>query len=426
MNTDSHKLLDNRPDSGERQIRKVRAQFPMLEKTMHGKSLVYLDSAATTYKPLSVIESIRQFYAEQYATVHRSVYDFAARATQRYQAVRQMVKQFLNAAFVEEIVFTKGTTEGINLVANSFLRAFAKPGDEVILSVMEHHANLVPWQMVCAERGIVLKWIPMNEQGELNIEAFEEMLTEKTKIVSVAHIANVTGTWNPVEHIISLAHARGAKVLIDGAQSAAHLTVDVQKLGADFYVFSGHKAYGPTGVGVLYGKKALLEKMPPYQGGGDMIEEVFLDRAVYQKTPLKFEAGTPPIAEAIGLGAAIQFIESIGRPNIEAWETELLKDATRKMLTIPGLRILGTAPRKGAIISFQIDDLHPLDIGTLLDIRGIAIRTGTLCAQPTLREFGVAQTARISFGIYNTLAEVDLFIQALKEVILLLRPALSY
>ncbi|MBS1658816.1 MAG: cysteine desulfurase [Bacteroidetes bacterium] len=410
----------------EHEIRKIRPYFPMLQRQMHGKPFIYLDSAATTHKPLAVIEAMSRFYSEEYATVHRSVYDFAAQATDHYQTVRNQVKQFLNAAFVEEIVFTKGTTDGINLIANSFLKAFAKPGDEVILSMMEHHSNLIPWQMVCAERGLTLKWIPMNAQGELELDEFERLLTDRTKIVSVAHIGNVTGTVNPIEKITQMAHSRGAKVLIDGAQSAAHVGVDVQKLGVDFYVFSGHKAYGPTGIGVLYGKKALLEKMPPYQGGGDMIEEVFFDRAVYQQAPLKFEAGTPPIAEVIGLGAALQFIESVGRDKIEAWELELLRYATQKMEEIPGLRILGTAPGKGGIISFQIEQLHPLDIGTLLDIRGIAIRTGNLCAQPTLRQLGVAQTARISFGVYNTHAEVDAFIQALKEVILLLRPTLSY
>lgn len=410
----------------EHHVRKIRSQFPMLEKTMHGKPFIYLDSAATTHKPLCVLDAMRQFYTEQYATVHRSVYDFAAQATDRYTTVRQQIQKFLNAALPEEIVFTKGTTEGINLVAHSFLRAFAQAGDEVIISEMEHHSNMVPWQMVCAERGIHLKIIPMNDRGELIMDGFDALLTDRTRLVSVAHIANATGTLNPVEQIIEKAHGRGAKVLIDGAQSIAHLEVDVQKLGADFYVFSGHKAYGPTGVGVLYGKRSLLEKMPPYQGGGDMIDEVTLEGATFQHPPLKFEAGTPPIVEVIGLGAALLFIESIGRPLIAQWEMGLLEHATQKMLTIPGLRIIGTAPRKGAIISFQIDDLHPLDIGTLLDIRGIAIRTGNLCAQPALRAFGLKQTARISFGIYNTLAEIDQFVHALKEVILLLRPALSY
>ncbi len=393
---------------------------------MHGKTFIYLDSAATAHKPASVVEAMNRFYLEQYATVHRAVYDFASHATDRHHAVRDQLKNFLNASFAEEIVFTKGTTEGINLVANSFSKAFVQPGDEILISVMEHHSNIVPWQMVCKERGAHLKFIPITPRGELDMEAFENLLTDRTKLVSVAHIANATGTINPVEKIIECAHARGAKVLLDGAQSAAHMLVDVQKLGVDFYAFSGHKAYGPTGIGVLYGKKHLLEKMPPYQGGGDMIEEVTLQSSTYQHPPMRFEAGTPPIAEVIGLGEAIHFIESIGRDKIAAWEQDLLDYATKKMLGIKGLRIMGTAPEKGAIISFSIDDLHPLDIGTLLDIRGIAIRTGNLCAQPTLKHFGVAQTARASFGMYNTMEEVDLFVAALKEVSLLLRPSLSY
>lgn len=410
----------------EHEIWKIRPYFPMLQKQMHDKPFIYLDSAATTHKPLAVIEAMTRFYSEQYATVHRSVYDFAAQATSQYQTVRNQVKQFLNAAFVEEIIFTKGTTDGINLVANSFLKTFAQQGDEVILSMMEHHSNLVPWQMICAEKGLKLKLIPMNSRGELELDQLDLLLTDRTKIVSITHIGNVTGTVNPIEKITQMAHSRGAKIFIDGAQSAAHLAVDVQKLGVDFYAFSGHKAYGPTGIGILYGKKALLEKMPPYLGGGDMVDEVFFDQATYQHPPLRFEAGTPPIAEVIGLGAALQFIESIGRDKIEAWELELLYYATKRMQEIPGLRILGTAPQKGGIISFQVENLHPLDIGTLLDIRGIAIRTGNLCAQPTLRQLGVAQTARISFGIYNTPADIDAFVQALKEVILLLRPTLSY
>lgn len=410
----------------EYNVKKIRQQFPMLQRPMHGKPLIYLDSAATVHKPLSVIEAMSRFYSEQYATVHRAVYDFAARATDKHHAVRNRVKQFLNAAFPEEIIFTKGTTDGINLVANSFSKAFVNPGDEILISVMEHHSNIVPWQMVCQERGAHLKFIPMDDRGELIFEEFEKLLTERTKLVSIAHIANATGTLNPIEEIIKRAHARGAKVLIDGAQSAAHLPVDVQQLGADFYAFSGHKAYGPTGIGILYGKKSLLEKMPPYQGGGDMIEEVTLASSTYQHPPLRFEAGTPPIAEVVGLGEAIDYIESIGRETIAAWEQGLLEHATKRMQEVRGLKILGTAPNKGAIISFQIEDLHSLDMGTLLDLRGIAIRTGNLCAQPTLKHFGATQVARASFGLYNTLEEIDLFVEALKEVTLLLRPSLSY
>lgn len=405
---------------------KLRQEFPIFKQLMHGKPLIYFDSAATAQKPCRVIESMSRFYSEQYATVHRSVYDFAGQATARYSDVRQKLKEFLNAAFVEEIVFTKGTTEAINLVASSFGKAFLHSGDEILITAMEHHSNIVPWQLICEERGAHLKAVPINDRGELILEAFDELLTDRTKLVSVAHIANATGTLNPVEEIIRRAHQRGAKVLIDGAQSAAHLPVDVQKLKADFFVFSGHKAYGPTGVGVLYGRRALLEKMPPYQGGGDMIDEVTLDSSSFQHPPMKFEAGTPMIAEVIGLGEAIDFIESIGRDRIAAWEQSLLEYATNRLSEIKGLRIIGTAPKKGAIISFVIDDLHPLDIGTLLDIRGIAVRTGQLCAQPTLKSFNVPSLTRISFALYNTFEEIDILVDALKDVTLLLRPALSY
>jgi cysteine desulfurase/selenocysteine lyase len=405
---------------------KVRQEFPMLQQHMHGKPFIYFDSAATAQKPRSVIEAMHRFYSEQYGTVHRSVYDFAGQATIRYNEVRQKLKEFLNAAFVEEIIFTKGTTEAINLVATTFSKAFLQPGDEILITEMEHHSNIVPWQMACEERGAHLKAIPINDQGELILEAFDELLTDRTKLVSVAHIANSTGTLNPVEEIVRCAHARGAKVLIDGAQSAAHLLVDMQKLKADFFVFSGHKAYGPTGVGVLYGRRALLEKMPPYQGGGDMIEKVEIHSSSFQSIPMKFEAGTPMIAEVIGLGEAVHFIESLGRDRIAAWEQDLLEYATKRLSEIKGLRMIGTAPKKGAIISFIIEDLHPLDIGTLLDIRGIAVRTGQLCAQPTLKHFNIHSVTRISFGIYNTFEEIDVFVNALKEIILLLQPALSY
>jgi cysteine desulfurase/selenocysteine lyase len=398
----------------------------MLKQLMHGKPFIYLDSAATTHKPRCVLESMSRFYEQHYGTVHRSVYDFASQATTRYQTVRSQIREFLNAAFVEEIIFTKGTTESINLVASSFGKAFLQPGDEVLITVMEHHSNIVPWQLICEEKGAHLKAVPINDRGELILEEFDRLLTDRTKIVAVAHVANSTGTINPVEEMVRRAHARGAKVLIDGAQSVAHMPVDVQKLKADFYAFSGHKAYGPTGVGVLYGRKSLLEKMPPWQGGGDMIEDVSIASSTWQPPPLKFEAGTPMIAEVVGLGVAIEFIESLGRDRIAAWEQDLLEYATRRLLEIRGLRIIGTAPHKGAIISFVIEGLHPLDIGTLLDIRGIAVRTGQLCAQPTLKHFNLPSLTRISFGLYNTIEEINLFVEALKEVILLLRPSLSY
>lgn len=398
----------------------------MLQMKMHGKHFIYLDSAATTQKPRCVIDAMSRFYQEQYGTVHRSVYDFAAQATTSYNNVRQKLKEFINAAFVEEIIFTKGTTESINLVASSFGKAFLQPGDEVLITVMEHHSNIVPWQMICEERGAILKAIPINSHGELILEEFDKLLSDRTKIVSVAHIANSIGTLNPIEEITQRAHVRGAKVLIDGAQSIAHMPIDVQKLNADFFVFSGHKAYGPTGVGVLYGKRVLLEKMPSYQGGGDMIDEVTLTSSTYQHPPLKFEAGTPMVAEVIGLGAAIDFIESLGISNIAAWEHDVLAYASKRLSEIKGLRIIGTAANKGAIISFVLDGLHPLDIGTLLDLRGIAVRTGFLCAQPTLKHFNVPSLTRISFGLHTTMEEIDIFTEALKEVVLLLRPSMSY
>jgi len=405
---------------------KVRSDFPMLQQTMHGKPLIYFDSAATSQKPQAVIDAMTSFYSQHYSTVHRAVYDIASHATDLYESVRQTVKKFINAPYSEEIIFTKGTTEGINLVAASFGRAFLAPGDEVIISEMEHHSNIVPWQMICQERGAVLKAIPINNRGEMILEEFDKLLTERTKLVSIAHVANSTGTLNPIEEIIKRAHAKGAKVLIDGAQSASHMPVDVQKMGADFFVFSGHKAFGPTGVGVLYGKKALLERMPPYQGGGDMIEEVHISHTTFQGVPQKFEAGTPMITEVIGLGAALEYIESLGREKIAAWEQELLKYATGRLAEVKGLRIIGTAAKKGPIISFVIDNLHPLDIGTLLDLRGIAVRTGHLCAQPTMRRFCVPATIRLSFAAYNTMEEIELFVEALEEVLLLLKPSMSY
>jgi cysteine desulfurase/selenocysteine lyase len=413
-------------EKSEFNVCKIRQEFPMLHQTMHGKSFIYFDTAATAHKPRSVIDAMAHFYGEKYATVHRSLYDFASQATAQYNAVRKMVKDFLNASFVEEIVFTRGTTDGINLVASSFGKAFVHSGDEIVISEMEHHSNILPWQLLCEEKKAHLKVIPVNDRGELILESYEKLLTDRTKIVSVAHMSNATGTINPIEKIIKLAHARGAKVLIDGAQAAAHIPVDVHRLGADFYVFSGHKAYGPTGVGILYGKRSLLEKMPPYQGGGDMVETVTMHSATYQAPPLKFEAGTPMIGEVIGLGEALSFIESIGREQIALWEKELMEHATKKLLEVKGLKILGTAEQKGGLISFSIDGVHPLDIGTLLDIRGIAVRTGQLCAQPLLQRFHLPSITRVSFGVYNTFEEVDHFITALKDVLLLLRPSLSY
>lgn len=398
-------------------LREVRLHFPMLSATMHGKPLIYLDSAATAQKPQAVIDAITQFYTHHYSTVHRAVYELATISTHEYHKVREKVRQFLNAAKTEEIIFTRGTTESINLVATSFGEAFVQEGDEVLISAMEHHSNIVPWQMMCKARGAHLKVIPMNENGELLLDAYETLLSPKTRIVAFTHLSNVLGTVNPVKKMIRMAHAHGAKVLVDGAQSAPHFPVDVQDLDADFFVFSGHKLVGPTGIGVLYGKEELLDAMPPYQGGGDMIEAVEFSHTTYNKLPLKFEAGTPLIAEVMGLGAAIDYLNGVGREAIHAWETFLYTYAREQMEKMAGLRILGDAPEKTGVISFVVKGIHPLDIGTLLDFKGIAVRTGHHCAQPILRFFGLPATVRASFSFYNTKEEVDTFIQSLEEVI---------
>ena len=405
---------------------RVREDFPMLKKTMNGKPLVYLDSAATMQKPQVVIDAITRFYQEEYGTVHRAVYELAAHSTEMYSQVRVKVQGFINAKEEDEIIFTRGTTESINLVAHSFGKQFIQEGDEIIITEMEHHSNIVPWQIFCKEHGAKLKFIPIDENGTLQLDVYEEILSEKTKLVSVAHVANATGTINPIKTIIDQAHSYGAKVLIDGAQAISHMSIDVQALNADFYTFSGHKMYGPTGVGVLYGKKALLDAMPPFMAGGDMIEEVYMDHSTYQESPQKFEAGTPSIAEVIGLGVAIDYIESIGREAIDAWQNKLLLHATEKLLEVKGLRIIGTSPQKTSIISFTLEDIHSLDLGTILGLKGIAVRTGHLCAQPTLRRFGYTALARISLGVYNTHEEIEHCAHAIKEATVLLKPEMSY
>lgn len=396
---------------------KIRMDFPMLRKTMHEKSLVYLDTAATAQKPQVVIDSISDFYQNHYGTVHRGVYELAVHSSHAYQKCRSKVKNFLNAAKEEEIIFTRGTTESINTVAYSFGKAFVKPGDEIIISAMEHHSNIVPWQLLCEDRKAILKVIPMNDRGELLIEEYRKLLNSKTKLVAITHISNTLGTVNPIKEIVSMAHGAGAKVLVDGAQSAPHFSLDMQEIEADFFVFSGHKIYGPTGIGILYGKRDLLNKMPPYQGGGDMIETVDFFKTTYNTLPLKFEAGTPMIAEVIGLAAAIDYIDSIGLKAIYEWEKELLKYATAQMEEIKTLKIIGNAEDKGAIISFVVEGLHALDIGTMLDLKGIAVRTGHLCTQPILRHFNLPSLVRVSFGLYNTKKEIDYFVNSLKEVI---------
>ena len=402
---------------------KLRDDFPMLSKMMHGKPLAYFDSAATAQKPRVVIDAIDDFYRNHYGTVHRAVYELSVEATQEYQQVRRRIALFLNAAKEEEIIFTRGTTESINLVAYSFGKAFIHPGDEILITEMEHHSNIVPWQILCEDRGCVLRVAPMNDRGELKMDEFAKLLNSKTKLVSVTHVSNSLGTVNPIKEIIALAHDFGAKVLVDGAQAAPHMRIDVQDLDADFYVFSGHKVYGPTGIGILYGKESLLDAMPPYQGGGDMILSVKFDKTVYSPLPMKFEAGTPMIAEVLGLGAAITYLNTIGMDNIYQHELRLLHYMTKRLEEIPGLRIIGTAKEKGSIVSFFIEGLHPLDVGTMLDLRGFALRTGHHCAQPAIRHFDIPGTIRASFGLYNDESEIDRFIENLLEIIHYLKPS---
>ena len=401
---------------------RVREDFPMMKKTMNGKPLIYLDTASTSQKPQSVIDSVNRFYKEEYGTVHRAVYEIAAHSTEMYSAVRSKIQRFINARDEEEIVFTRGTTEAINLVAYSYGRTFLEAGDEIIISEMEHHSNIVPWQLLAEEKGLKLKYIPMSLEGELQIDVFKELLSEKTKFVSIGHISNSTGTINPIEEIIELSHGVGAKVLIDGAQAASHVALDMQALNADFYAFSGHKMYGPTGIGVLYGKLPLLEAMPPFISGGDMIESVTMEKSTFQAPPFKFEAGTPSIASVIGLGAAIDYIENIGRQAIDEWQKKLITFALEKLRPISGIKIIGSPKERGPIISFVLEGVHPLDLGTLLGLKGIAVRTGHLCAYPTLQRLGVNSLARLSFGIYNTIEEIDTTVHAIKEGAVILNP----
>jgi len=395
----------------------LRQDFPMLKKMVQGYPLIYFDSAATAHKPQSVITALTDFYSHHYGTVHRGVYTTARDATEMYSQARTKVQKFINAAHPEEIILTRGTTASLNLLARSFGERFVRPGQAIMISEIEHHSNIVPWQMLCEERGAVLRIIPVNDEGELIFEAFESLLDEKVKLVSLAHVSNVLGTRHPIKQIIEAAHDVGAYVCVDGAQAVPHLPLDVQELDVDFYAFSGHKLYGPTGIGILYGKQELLEKLPPLEGGGDMIEQVTLEKTTYGRLPLKFEAGTPMIAEAIGLGAAIDYLAEIGMETIQSWEQELLLYATKKLSQIPNLRMLGTAKEKGAIITFVIKGVHSLDLATLLDCRGVAIRTGHHCSQPALDRFGLTTSARLSFGLYNTFDEVDQFFSILSDVL---------
>lgn len=398
-------------------VEAVRKQFPILAEPIHGHPLVYLDNAATTQKPQSVIDAVSSYYEHDNSNVHRGVHLLSERATKHYEGARDKVQRFIHAKHREEIVFVRGTTEAINLVANTFVRARLKPGDEIIVSAMEHHSNIVPWQMVCQAAGAHLKVVPINDAGEFRFEEFERMLGPKTKFVSVVHISNALGTVNPVARIIAAAHKHSVPVLIDGAQAIPHAIIDVQTLGADFYAFSGHKMYGPTGIGILYGKKEHLESMPPWQGGGDMIRSVTFEQTTYNDLPYKFEAGTPDIAGAIGLGAAVDFLQGLGMANIARHEHELLLHAQKVLGQIPGLRFIGTASEHAGLVSFVFDKIHPHDIGSLVDRDGIAIRTGHHCAQPVMDRFGVPATCRASFGVYNTKADIDALAASLRNVV---------
>ncbi|HEY8218606.1 MAG TPA: cysteine desulfurase [Methylobacter sp.] len=398
-------------------IDKIRADFPILAEKIRNKPLVYLDNAASCQKPQAVIDSIVHLYSHDYANVHRGVHTLSVRSTDKFEGARTKVKEFINAASEKEIIFVRGATEAINLVAQSYGKANIKAGDEILITAMEHHSNIVPWQILCEQTGAVLKVAPINLQGELIYDEFEKLISDKTRLVSVVHMSNALGTINLVKKIIAAAHAKGIPVLLDGAQAIPHMAVDVQDLDCDFYVFSGHKLYGPSGIGVLYGKQALLEAMPPYQGGGDMIRKVTFDETEYNVLPYKFEAGTPNIADVVGLGAAIDYLNAIGMDNIAAYEAELLDYATAKAKQIKGLRIIGEAEHKGAILAFVLDKIHPHDIGTMLDSLGIAIRAGHHCAMPVMDFFAVPATARASFAIYNTKEEIDVLMKGIESLI---------
>jgi cysteine desulfurase/selenocysteine lyase len=397
-------------------VEKIREDFPVLKQTIHGKPLVYLDSAATAQKPTAVVDAIRKFHEVDCANIHRGVHELSQRSTAAYEETRIKAKHFLNSKTTNELIFVRGTTEGINLVASSWGRKNVREGDEIVISAMEHHSNIVPWQMLCEEKGAKLRVIPMNDRGELILEEYEKLLNPRTRIVAVAHISNALGTINPVKEIIAMAHKAGAVVLVDGAQAAPHRAVDVQDLDADFYTLSGHKVVGPTGIGILYGKAALLNAMPPYQGGGDMIKVVTFEKTTYADLPYKFEAGTPNIAGGIGLGAAFDYVNRIGLDKIAAYEHELLLYGTEALLRIPGLRIIGTAREKAAVLSFVMEGIHPHDIGTVLDRQGIAVRTGHHCAQPVMDWFHVPATTRASLAFYNTTAEIDALAAGLGKV----------
>ena len=402
---------------GTYDVEAVRSRFPIFSRKVHGQPLCYLDSGASAQQPDVVIDAVSQLHSDQYANVHRGVHTLSMESTQLYDGAREKVRAYLNATSLKEIIFTGGATESVNLVAQSYARSKLQAGDEILITHMEHHSNIVPWQLVCEQTGAVLKVIPINDRGELEMDAFHELLSERTKLVGLVHISNALGTVNPIEEVIAAAHAKGIPVLVDGAQGAPHAPVDVQALDVDFYLFSGHKLYGPTGIGVLYGKESLLEKMPPYQGGGDMISSVRFEKTEYNTLPYRFEAGTPNISGAVGLGRAIDFVNEIGIEAIEAHEDALLAYATEQLSAIEQVTIIGTAEQRAGLVSFVIEGVHPHDIGTILDSYGIAIRAGHHCAQPVMERFGIPATARASFGMYSTREEVDRLVEAVKKVI---------
>ena len=416
----AHATLTHRPDTqvdtARFDVERVRADFPILHERIHGRPLVYLDNAATSQKPDAVVQAMSDYYRHDNANIHRGVHLLSQRATEAYEQARNKVQSFLHAGEAREIVFVRGATEAINLVAQTYGRQHVGAGDEVLITAMEHHSNIVPWQILCQEKGATLRVAPINERGELDVEEFKRLLGSRTKIVSLAHVSNALGTINPVKWITRMSHAANVPVLVDGAQAVPHLPVDVQDLECDFYAFSGHKVYGPTGVGVLYGKAALLEAMPPYQGGGDMISSVTFEKTTYNKIPYKFEAGTPNIAGVVGLGAAIAYVDKLGMSEIGAHEHDLLTYATERITAIPGVRLVGTAREKAGVLSFVIDGIHPHDIGTILDQEGIAVRTGHHCAQPVMDRFGIPATVRASFGLYNTRREIDALIDSIEKV----------
>jgi cysteine desulfurase / selenocysteine lyase len=397
-------------------VERIRKDFPILHQELHGKPLVYLDNAATAQKPQAVIDAVAGYYATDNANVHRGVHRLSERATEAYEGARSRIQRFLNAAHTREIIFVRGATEGINLVAQTYGRRAVGPGDEIVITALEHHSNIVPWQMLCEEKGAVLRVVPIDDAGEVDVAAYERLLDERTRLVAIAHVSNALGTIVPVKPMIDAAHRRGIPVLVDGAQAAPHLRVDVQALDCDFYTFSGHKTYGPTGIGVLYGKTALLEQMPPFQGGGDMIKSVSFEKTVYNDLPYKFEAGTPHIAGAIGLGTALEYLEGLELDHIAAYEHELLAHGTERLARIPGLRLIGTAREKAGVLSFVVDGIHPHDVGTILDREGIAVRTGHHCAMPVMTRFEIAATTRASLALYNTHEEIDALADALGRV----------